>query len=61
MEAVLPRRNVYAELLGQWSTLSGPAARLEAGAKALPWLGLFGAGTWTPRETRLDGGVRVTW
>jgi len=47
------------DLLGSWSSLGGPMARLEAGAKVTPWLAVYGFGEATSRETRVGGGVRI--
>lgn len=43
------------------STLAGPFARVEAGAKLLPRLNAFGFGQWTPSESSTGAGVRWTF
>lgn len=55
-----PVREAYADLIGGWSSLSGPVVRAEAGARLTPRFGVFGFGQWTPRETMAGVGARVT-
>jgi hypothetical protein len=57
----LPVGRGYLEVSGGYSPLAGPFARLELGARPLDPLSLFAAGQWTPRESMVVGGVRVTW
>jgi hypothetical protein len=56
-----PVREGYAEVIGAWSSLSGPVVRAEAGAKLTPRFGVYGFGQWTPAETMAGVGARVTW
>ena len=61
LDSVLPKRTVYAEALGGWSSLGGPILRGEAGVKLTPNLGLFGFGQWKGGETTVGAGARVTF
>ena len=60
LDVLLPRKDVYAELLGGWSSLGGPFVRAEAGAKVGP-AAVYVGGQATTSETRVEGGVRLTF
>lgn len=61
MDALLPRRNAYAELLGGASVLGGPFIRAEAGKKINDNLALFGYGEARRDDASVGVGVRWTW
>jgi len=54
-----PGRGYLDAMLGA-STLSGPLARLEAGWRLRSDLGMFGYGQWTPNESSIGVGARLT-
>lgn len=56
-----PVRAGYVQGLATWNAHDGAAARLEAGERLLPNLGLFVAGTWDNRGPGAEAGWRWTW
>jgi hypothetical protein len=61
LDVVVPRRNVYLEALGGWSSLGGPILRAEAGARLGENVGMFAFGEWTRPESIAGVGARITW
>lgn len=49
------------ELGAAASSLSGPMAKLQAGYRLLPSVGVYGEAAWAPGETRVGAGVRVVF
>jgi len=61
LDALLPRRTVWLDLMGMASERDGWAARGELGARLGQYAAGFIAGTVTPSDKRVEAGVRVTF
>jgi hypothetical protein len=61
LDSVVSKRHAFIDLLGVHTSASGAAARVEAGLRVTPQLGVFGFGQLDKGGRTLGGGVRYTW